>query len=129
MNKQNYSAVYSAKRTYLKFDDTHIIGYLNEKIIDSYTPEKMEGSDTEPEPYTGYQYTGTEKDGGTLMECGESASYDDIVNAIIRSEYSESEELAVHRHYANDPTTYADEWKIFNAWCESAKTIAASWTK
>lgn len=122
MNKK----VYREPRTFEKYDRTHIIGYLNETIIENYQPEQQEGQ--EPiEPYTGYQYEGVEPDGGTIMECADAGDTGEVVNAIIRTRYTLSQELAIHRHHENDAATYAKEWEEYDDWCETAKTVARNW--
>lgn len=122
MNK----AVYREPRTYEKYDSNHIIGYLNETVIEDYQPEVAEGQSA-VEPYTGYQYEGQLTDGGTIMECSDSTNRGEIVNAIIRSRYPLSEEMAIHRHHQNDPVRYAEEWDMYDAFCEEAKRIANGW--
>ena len=122
------TVVYREKRTYKKYDSTHIIGYLNETILDKYQP-KADDSGTQTEPYTGYQYSGPEVDGGTIMPCTDTNNRDDLVNAVIRSKYGESEEFAVHRHHQTDSEAYADEWTTYTAWCENAKNIVDEWLK
>ena len=119
MNK--HSVIYTKPRTCGKYDANHIIGYLNEEQVPDYLPEGAE------EPVTGYKYTGTEKDGGTVMPCSDHTSYPEVTNAIIRSKYSESDEMAIHRHHGNDPVEYAEEWDEYNAFCESAKVLAKRW--
>ena len=69
----------------------------------------------------------TEKDGGTVMPCTDPTSYPEVTNAIIRSKYSESDEMAIHRHHGNDPEEYAEEWQEYNDFCESAKALAKDW--
>ena len=122
MNK----VVYREPRTFEKYDSNHIIGYLNETVIEDYQPEVADEQET-VEPYTGYQYEGPETDGGTVMECSDSNDRGEIVNAIIRSRYPLSEEMAVHRHYQNDPERYAGEWSEYDDFCEEAKRIANDW--
>lgn len=119
MNK--HSVIYTKPRTCGKYDANHIIGYLNEEQVPDFLPEGAE------EPVTGYKYTGTEKDGGTVMPCSDHTSYPEVTNAIIRSKYSESDEMAIHRHHGNDPEEYAEEWQEYNDFCESAKTVAKNW--
>ena len=122
MNKK----VYREQRTFEKYDSTHIIGYLNETIIENYQPEQQEGN--EPiTPFNGYQYEGEELDGGTIMECADSSNFDEVVNAIIRSRYTLSQELAIHRHHENDPAAFAEEWEEYDGFCEKAKTLARKW--
>lgn len=123
MEKQSF--IYTEQRTFGKYDAEHIIGYLGEEIIPNHVPEN--NGEEEPEPVTGYKYTGTEKDGGTIMPCSDPTSYPEVANAIIRSEYTESDEMAIHRHHGNDPEEYAEEWQEYNDFCESAKALAKSW--
>ena len=118
---EKHSVIYTERHTYGKYDNGHIIGYLEEELVPDYLPE---GSN---DPVTGYKYTGTEKDGGTVMPCSDHTSYPEVANAIIRSKYSESDEMAIHRHHGNDPVEYAEEWDEYNAFCESAKVLAKRW--
>lgn len=108
-----------------KYDATRIIGYLHEEVIEGYIPENEDGET--PEPVTAYRYTGTERDGGTLMLCADPTNYGEVTNAIIRTRYTESEEMAVHRHHANNPGTASEEWQQYNDFCESAKQQARRW--
>lgn len=122
---EEHSFIYTERRTFGKYDAEHIIGYLGEKVIPDYVPE-AHGMES-PEPTTGYQYTGTERDGGTIMPCSDPKSYPEVANAIIRSKYSESDEMAIHRHFNNDPVAYKDEWDGYNDFCEAAKVLAKRW--
>ena len=118
---EKHSVIYTEPRTFGKYDANNIIGYLDEEQVPDYLPEGAE------EPVTGYKYTGTEKDGGTVMPCSDHTSYPEVTNAIIRSKYSESDEMAIHRHHGNDPEEYAEEWQEYNDFCESAKALAKDW--
>lgn len=118
---EKHSFIYTEPRTYGKYDAGHIIGYLNEEQVPDHLPEGAE------EPVTGYKYTGTEKDGGTVMPCSDHTSYPEVANAIIRSKFSESDEMAIHRHHGNDPVAYTEEWDEYNAFCEDAKLLAKAW--
>ena len=118
---EKHSFIYSERRTFGKFDANNIIGYLEEERVPDFLPEGAE------QPTLGYKYTGTEKDGGTVMPCSDPTSYPEVANAIIRSKYSESDEMAIHRHHGNDPVEYAEEWDEYNAFCESAKVLAKRW--
>ncbi len=122
------SHVYQEKRTYLRYDAEHIIGYLNEEVLEDYQPEVTVQEET-PEVWpTAYRYTGTEADGGTIMPCGEIKSYGDLANAIIRTKYTESQELAIQRHASNgDYESDPSEWEEYNAWCESAVELSKTW--
>ena len=79
-------AIYTERKTFVKYDDNHYLLYLNE------------GGPGEPRfggprgernrsPAWLYAYTGTCEDGGTLIEAT-SASYDSLVSGLIRREYS-----------------------------------------
>lgn len=118
---EKHSFTYTERRTFGKFDANNIIGYLEEERVPDFLPE---GAD---QPTLGYKYTGTEKDGGTVMPCTDPTSYPEVTNAIIRSKYSESDEMAIHRHHGNAPEEYAEEWQEYNDFCESAKALAKNW--
>lgn len=118
---QKHSFTYTEPRTYGKYDAGHIIGYLNEEVVQNFQPEGR------TEPGTGYRYTGTEIDGGTVMPCTDTADYGQLTNAIIRADLTESEELAILRHHQNDPEGYAQEWNQYNQTCEAAKLTARRW--
>ena len=122
---EKHSFIYTEPRTFGKYDADHIIGYLGEEIIPNHVPEN--NGEEEPEPVTGYKYTGTEKDGGTIMPCNDPTSYPEVANAIIRSKYTESDEMAIHRHFNNDPVAYKEEWDEYNDFCEAAKVLAKRW--
>ena len=118
---EKHSFIYTERRTFGKFDANSIIGYLEEERVQDFLPEGAE------QPTLGYKYTGTEKDGGTVMPCTDPTSYPEVTNAIIRSKFSESDEMAIHRHHSNDPEEYAEEWQEYNDFCESAKALAKDW--
>lgn len=79
-------AIYTERKTFVKFDDNHYLLYLNEEVLENHVPESY-GGEPAPEPCTAYAYTGTERDGGTLVEAV-SASYDSLVSGLVRKEYS-----------------------------------------
>lgn len=118
---EKHSFIYTERRTFGKFDANSIIGYLEEERVPDFLPEGAE------QPTLGYKYTGTEKDGGTVMPCTDPTSYPEVTNAIIRSKFSESDEMAIHRHHGNNPEEYAEEWQEYNDFCESAKALAKDW--
>lgn len=123
MNK----AYYREQKTMEKWQDGYIIGYLNEEVVENYQPEAAEGEET-PEPFTAYAYTGELEDGGTVMPCDDRTDYHQVANAIIRSKYSGSDELAIQRHAINGE--YADEdaeYQEYNDWCKKAVETAKKW--
>lgn len=123
-----YRQVYQERRTYLRYDDQHIIGYLNEEVLKDYTPENAP-EDAEPWPVA-YAYTGTETDGGTVMPCTDADDYGELANGIIRSRYSESQELAIQRHAINgDYEEAPQEYEEYDQWCCQAVATAKEWVK
>ena len=128
MNNETFSAVYQTRKTYMKYDEKHIIGYLNEEVLENYTPQDQpEGGEPVVWPVA-YRYTGTERDGGTVMPCTNMHDTGDVANAIIRSRYTESQELAIHRHAQNgDYEETPTEYEEYNAFCEAAVAQAKAW--
>ena len=122
--------VYQQRRTYQRYDEAHIIGYLNEEVLENYVPQNNTGEEEQaPEPWPeAYAYTGTESDGGTVMACDRQDDYGEIANAIIRTRYSESQELAIQRHAINgDYVEAPKEFDDYNAWCQYAVQTAKAW--
>ena len=118
---EKHSFIYTEPRTFGKYDENNIIGYLNEEVVPEYLPEGAEN------PTIGYKYTGPEKDGGTIMPCKDPSDYGLVTNAIIRAKITDSEEQAIQRHYINDPGMYQQEWAEYNETCENAKALAKMW--
>lgn len=103
----------TTKKTIERYDDKHCAVYFNpvEKQIES----AAEGE--QPSSVLEYDMV--------LIECDTVPSKGDVVNAIIRERYTLSDEMAVQRHYANDPSRYAEEWQEYNECCEDAKITAS----
>lgn len=131
---ETYNAVYPQKKTMLKYSNNKIIAYLNEKQMVNYLPDNAMESQ---KPFDGYQYTGTEHDGGTVLDCADDKNYDDVVNALIRASYSQSTEDSIYRHQIaisqglitdeSEKEKYENEFASFNTCCEEAKALAKSW--
>ena len=129
MNRQ----IYLRPMTFSRFDSKRCLVYLNEEVIDNHVPEDA------PEdfmPVTAYAYTGTEADGGTLIDAADD-SRDSLVNGIIRSRYSQSAEDAIKTHqiellknpqsFMEKASEYEAEWIEFNAVREMAKATVDGW--
>ena len=125
--------IYLRPMTFSRYDAKRCLVYLNEEVIDNHVPEDV------PEdfkPVTAYAYTGTEEDGGTLIMATDDTR-DSLVNGIIRTRYSQSEEDAIKTHQIEllkDATIekasdYEAEWAEFNAVREMAKTTVDGWLK
>lgn len=131
---ETYSAVYPQKKTMLKYGNGKIIAYLQEKPMANYLPDNAMESQ---QPFDGFQYTGTERDGGTILDCPDAGNYDDVVNALIRASYSQSTEDSIYRHQIaisqglitdeSEKEKYENEFASFNKCCEEAKALAKSW--
>lgn len=135
MEKTINRVVYTERKTYEKYDRNHVIAYLNEEIIPEYVPEVIEGQ-PQPEPTTGYAYEGPMKDGGTLIEA-KTSDRDSLINGIIRSRYSQTEEDAIKTHRlqmignevsdTDKKADYKQEWKDFNSLRDVAKEYVDRW--
>lgn len=121
MNKL-HSKTYGYQLSFLPYEDGKIIAFLNEVEVNDFVDQ--EGG----EPKKGYKYTGTGTDGGTILECANPNDRDDVINAIIRSKYSQTQEFSIHRHHQLDPVAYEAEWDEYNTFVESAKQLYEKWT-
>lgn len=129
------TVIYTRRMTFGKYDNNHYIAYLNEEEIPGYVPEVMEGQQA-PDPVTGYSYQGTMADGGTLIEAA-TPDRDSLVNGIIRSRYTQTEEDAIKTHRlqvlgkeisdAAKKAEYLQEWKLFNEVRQSAISYVDRW--
>lgn len=121
---QLHQATYAEKKTFFPFGDNQIVGFLGETVVPNWI---QDNAPEDAQPITGYRYEGPRHDGGTLLPCENPADYGCVTNAIIRSKYTESDELAIHRHYVNSFEEHEAEWNEYNAFCESAKLLAKQW--
>lgn len=117
-----HSKTYGYPLKFLKYSEGKIIAFLNEEVVNDYVAQEGD------EPTIGYKYTGTEEDGGTILACANPDNRDDVINAIIRSKYSETEEFSIHRHHLIDPDNYVEEWERYNDFVEQAKALYKKWT-
>lgn len=125
---------YREKKTFHPYDDGHFIVYLQEKIISKWVPDTNPGEEKTPDACTGYSYTGPELDGGTIIGCN-SCDRDSLINGIIRSKYSQTEEDAIKTHQIilrKDSTCskaddYNTEWNEFEAFRTEAISQVDSW--
>lgn len=121
--KDMHSKVYGYPLKFFRHSEGKILAFLNEEVVEDFVP--TEGA----KPTIGYKYSGTEIDGGTLLPCSNPDSRDDVINAIIRSRYSETEEFSIHRHHLTDPDNYVEEWVAYNDFVEKAKQLYKKWTE
>ena len=123
--------IYLDRKSYIKFEDKKYAVYLNEEIVHDYMPEHGD-SDV---PVTAYSYEGPMRDGSTIIDAVDD-SRDSLINGIIRSKFSQSEEDAIKTHQLqvlrgdiNDDQKrlYDEEWKAFNDYREFAKASVDAW--
>lgn len=127
MNRQ----IYLRPMTFSRYDAKRCLVYLNEEVIENHVPEDAPDDFM---PVTAYAYTGTEPDGGTLIDAADD-SRDSLVNGIIRNRYTQSEEDAIKTHQIEllkdasieKASEYEAEWAEFNAVREMAKATVDSW--
>lgn len=116
-------AIYLDRRKFDKFDDNHFIVYLNEETIPEYVPEMMEGQ-PEPEPCTAYAYSGSEKDGGTIIEAT-SAQYDDFVAGLVRLKFSQNQVEAILCNQGDGNDEHLAEYNALQLYRKDCKAVAA----
>lgn len=125
--------IYTGRKTLVKYDNSRYMAYLNEEIVENHVPDGREGENA-PEPVTGYAYTGTEPDGGTLIAATDMGR-DSLINGIIRSRYTQTEEDAIKTHqielFKNPGIAkagdYEAEWEAFNAFRTEAIATVDRW--
>lgn len=125
--------VYTEPKTLVKYDDSHYMAYLNEEIVENYVPDGRDGEEAS-EPVTGYAYVGTEPDGGTLIVAA-GTDRDSLINGIIRSRYTQTEEDAIKTHQiirlsnpeCNKAGEYEEEWNTFCTFRENAIRSVDRW--
>lgn len=127
MAKMTFTAVYTQPRTFLRYDAERCIIYPNERIEENYTPNSSIADYDNKEPFKAYIYTGEEKDGGYIVQCDDHNDYHQLANAIIRTRYSISDELALQRHHQEDPEAYDEEWQTYCKFADDATSKAKKW--
>ncbi len=126
-----HRAIYLQRMSFTRYDNTHCLAYLNEELVENYVPDDAPENF---EPVTAYAYSGPESDGGTMLEAADD-SRDSLVNGIIRSLYSQTEEDAIKTHQiillknpeCDKASEYASEWSVFCVERENAIRIVDGW--
>ena len=103
-----YKVSYIGRKNFVKFDDEHYLLYLNEEqaeVKNEETGDIMQG----------YAYTGSQPDGGTLVEAKDVT--DDnrrakFVAGLIDTEYDIDSQIAILAN-GNDTDQHAQELKDF----------------
>lgn len=125
--------IYLERKSYIKYDEQKYAVYLNEEVVQNYVPEGEFGGNAIP--VTAYSYEGTMTDGSTIIDAVD-ASRDSLINGIIRSKFSQSEEDAIKTHQLQvlrgdiddaQKQFYNAEWGAFNEFREFAKASVDAW--
>ena len=103
-----YKVSYIGRKNFVKFDDKHYLLYLNEEQAEVKNEETGDA-------VQGYAYTGSQPDGGTLVEAKDVT--DDnrrakFVAGLIGTEYDIDSQIAILAN-GNDTDQHAQELKDF----------------
>lgn len=103
-----YKVSYIGRKNFVKFDDKHYMLYLNEEQAEVKNEETGDA-------VQGYAYTGSQPDGGTLVEA--KGVTDDnrrakFVAGLIGTEYDIDSQIAILAN-GNDTDQHAQELKDF----------------
>lgn len=103
-----YKVSYIGRKNFVKFDDKHYLLYLNEEQAEVKNEETGDA-------VQGYAYTGSQPDGGTLVEAKDVT--DDnrrakFVAGLIGTEYDIDSQIAILVN-GNDTDQHAQELKDF----------------
>lgn len=126
-----YRVVYLNQRSFTQYDDAHLLVYINEEVLPDYLPED---APEDMSPVTAYAYSGNMEDGGTLIEAS-SADRNSLIDAVLRTRYSQSEEDAIKTHQlillqnpeSDKAEEYQDEWSEFLAFREQTISLVDDW--
>jgi hypothetical protein len=122
--------MYNKRLSFKKYDNTHCIVYLDEKVTENYHDVETDAT------YTAFSYTGTLPDGGTVIEVDPCDQLQNaLINGIIRTKYTLSEEDAIKTHQfilINNPEhekadEYQTEFARFNEFREKCITTVRNW--
>jgi hypothetical protein len=113
-----YKVSYIGRKNFVKFDDEHYLLYLNEEqaeVKNEETGDIMQG----------YAYTGSQPDGGTLVEAKDVT--DDnrrakFVAGLIGTEYDIDSQIAILAN-GTDTDQHAEELKAFEENRGTVKTM------
>lgn len=104
-----------------KYDNAHYAVYLNKQARPLLGQEEQVSRQDGESAATGVETQAAYDYDMLLVSSDGEPTKGDVVNAIIRTRYTESDEMAIQRHYLNDREGYETEWREYNAFCEWAK--------
>lgn len=103
-----YKVSYIGRKNFVKFDDKHYLLYLNEEQAEVKNEETGDA-------VQGYAYTGSQPDGGTLVEAKDVTGDNrraKFVAGLIGTEYDIDSQIAILAN-GNDTDQHAQELKDF----------------
>lgn len=99
-----YTATYTERKNFVKFDDSHVLLYLNEQSGEVTNPETGESA-------PGYSYTGDQADGSTMIAAEgvtDENRRDKFVAGLIGLHYDLDAQIATLANGADTPEHAAE---------------------
>lgn len=99
-----YTATYTERKNFVKFDDSHVLLYLNEQPCEVTNPETGESA-------PGYSYTGDQADGSTMIAAEgvtDENRRDKFVAGLIGLHYDLDAQIATLANGADTPEHAAE---------------------
>ena len=99
---------YSERKTFVQYDEKHVVLYLNEE------PAEITNEET-GETVQGYSYTGSMEDGGTLIEAANVTDGNrraKFISGLLGTEYDIDAQIAILAN-GDDTNEHADEHAAF----------------
>lgn len=99
-----YTATYTERKNFVKFDDSHVLLYLNERPGEVTNPETGESA-------PGYSYTGDQADGSTMIAAEgvtDENRRDKFVAGLIGLHYDLDAQIATLANGADTPEHAAE---------------------
>lgn len=99
-----YTATYTERKNFVKFDDSHVLLYLNEQLGEVTNPETGESA-------PGYSYTGDQADGSTMIAAEgvtDENRRDKFVAGLIGLHYDLDAQIATLANGADTPEHAAE---------------------
>lgn len=116
--------IYPTRKTFVRYDDERYLLYLNEEVLENHIPDDVS---EETPAGTYYAYTGTEEDGGTLINAKE-ASYEAFVSGLVRTRYSADQVEAILLNVQSGDTSRITEFQQelgdLNAFRQECKNLS-----
>lgn len=101
---------YSERKTFVQYDEKHVVLYLDEE------PAEITNEET-GETVQGYSYTGSMEDGGTLIEAANVTDGNrraKFISGLLGTEYDIDAQIAILAN-GDDTNEHAEEKAIFMA--------------